>query len=175
MLKSVPNINLTKKSFHCAPKKWFDWTLYHSFTFTFNRGETKYFWGVVIFYMFLSVISGNWLEIFNSSIFVLLFPFFGKFDIFHGKVGAVRIRITQFATLTLAIMIWTSHTLSIPRILPQPFIVAFGISNKKLIETLTCTASEVENKMILMGHPISCCHAPVIRSFFIHCKMIISP
>jgi hypothetical protein len=37
------------------------------------------------------------------------------------------------------------------------------------------TASEVESKVILMGHPILCCHAPVIRSFFIHCKMIISP
>jgi hypothetical protein len=35
--------------------------------------------------------------------------------------------------------------------------------------------SEVESKVILMGHPISCCHAPVVRSFFIHCKMIISP
>ncbi len=35
--------------------------------------------------------------------------------------------------------------------------------------------SEVENKTIPMGHPISCCHAPVVRSFFIHCKMIISP
>ncbi len=35
--------------------------------------------------------------------------------------------------------------------------------------------SEVESKVILMGHPISCCHAPVVRSFFIHCKVIISP
>jgi hypothetical protein len=35
--------------------------------------------------------------------------------------------------------------------------------------------SEVETKTILMGHPTSCCHAPVVRSFFIHCKMIISP
>ncbi len=37
------------------------------------------------------------------------------------------------------------------------------------------TSSEVENKVILMGHPILCYHAPVVRSFFIHCKMIISP
>jgi hypothetical protein len=59
------------------------------------------------------------------------FLFFGKFDIFHGKVGAVRIGITQFTKLTLAIMIWTSHTLSIPRILPQPFIAVFGTSNIK--------------------------------------------
>ncbi len=36
-----------------------------------------------------------------------------------------------------------------------------------------CT-SEIKNKTILMGHPISCCHAPVVRSFFIHGKMIIS-
>jgi hypothetical protein len=35
--------------------------------------------------------------------------------------------------------------------------------------------SEVESKVILMGHPISCCHTPVVRSLFIHCKMIISP
>ncbi len=35
--------------------------------------------------------------------------------------------------------------------------------------------SEVESKVIMMGHPISCCHAPVVRSFFIHCKMIMSP
>jgi hypothetical protein len=35
--------------------------------------------------------------------------------------------------------------------------------------------SEVETKTILMGHPISCCHAPVVRSFFIHCKLMISP
>ncbi len=38
----------------------------------------------------------------------------------------------------------------------------------------SCT-SEVESKVILMGHPISCCHALVGRSFFIHCKVIISP
>jgi hypothetical protein len=60
-----------------------------------------------------------------------LFPFLGKFDIFHGKVGAVRIGITQIVKQTLAIIIWASHTLSIPRILTQPFIVSFGISNKK--------------------------------------------
>jgi hypothetical protein len=34
-------------------------------------------------------------------------------------------------------------------------------------------SSEVESKMILMGHPILCYHALVVRSFFIHCKMII--
>jgi hypothetical protein len=39
----------------------------------------------------------------------------------------------------------------------------------------TRITSEVESKVILMGHPISCCHALVVRSFFIHCKMIISP
>ncbi len=40
---------------------------------------------------------------------------------------------------------------------------------------LTLPPSEVESKTILMGHPISRCHAPVVRSFFFHCKMIISP
>ncbi len=43
-------------SFHCPSKNWFDGTLYHSFTFTFNRDETKYFWRVVIFYMFSLVV-----------------------------------------------------------------------------------------------------------------------
>ncbi len=68
--------------------------------------------------------------IFNSSIFIFWFPFFGKNNIFHGKVSAVRIGITQTAKLTLAITIWMSPTLSIPRILTQLFIVSFGISNK---------------------------------------------
>ncbi len=36
-------------------------------------------------------------------------------------------------------------------------------------------SSEVESKTILMGHPILCCHALVVRSFFFHCKVIISP
>ncbi len=36
-------------------------------------------------------------------------------------------------------------------------------------------SSEVESKTILMGHPILCCHAPVVRLFFFHCKVIISP
>ncbi len=39
----------------------------------------------------------------------------------------------------------------------------------------TYHTSEVESKTILMGHPISCCHALVVRSFFINCKVIISP
>jgi hypothetical protein len=47
----------------------------------------------------------------------------------------------------------------------------------KMLDGITCTtvpSSEVESKVILMGHPISCCHGQVVRSFFIHCKMIIS-
>jgi hypothetical protein len=27
-------------------------------------------------------------------------------------------------------------------------------------------SSEVQNKMIIMGHQISSCHVPVVRSFF---------
>ncbi len=46
---------------------------------------------------------------------------------------------------------------------------------KGIYSSLFKATSEVENKTILMGHPILCCHAPVVRSFFIHCKMIISP
>jgi hypothetical protein len=35
-------------------------------------------------------------------------------------------------------------------------------------------SSEVQNKMILMGHQISSCHAPVVGSFFIFQKIILS-
>ncbi len=34
--------------------------------------------------------------------------------------------------------------------------------------------SEVQNKMIFMGHQISSCHVLVVRSFFILCKMLLS-
>jgi hypothetical protein len=34
--------------------------------------------------------------------------------------------------------------------------------------------SEVQNKMIFMGHQISSCHVPVVRSFFIYFKIISS-
>ncbi len=37
-----------------------------------------------------------------------------------------------------------------------------------------CQTSEVQNKMIFMGHQISSCHVPVVRSFFILCKMLLS-
>ncbi len=44
MLKSIPNFILTKKScFHSTPKKWFDRTFYHSFTFTFKREKKQVF------------------------------------------------------------------------------------------------------------------------------------
>jgi hypothetical protein len=46
MLTSIPNFILTKKKpFHFTPKKWFYGTLYHSFTFSFNSQETKFFDG----------------------------------------------------------------------------------------------------------------------------------
>ncbi len=35
-------------------------------------------------------------------------------------------------------------------------------------------SSEVQNKMIFMGHEISSCHVPVVRSFFIYFKIISS-
>ncbi len=56
----------------------------------------------------------------------------------------------------------------------RTIITPFG-KNKYLRLLMGLKSSEVESKTILMGHPISCCHAPVVRSFFIHCKMIISP
>jgi hypothetical protein len=34
--------------------------------------------------------------------------------------------------------------------------------------------SEVQNKMIFMGHQILSCHVPVVRSFFILWKMLLS-
>ncbi len=34
--------------------------------------------------------------------------------------------------------------------------------------------SEVQNKMIIMGHQILSCHVPVVRSFFILEKMLLS-
>jgi hypothetical protein len=34
--------------------------------------------------------------------------------------------------------------------------------------------SQVQNKMIFMGHQISSCHVPVVRSFFIYFKIISS-
>ncbi len=38
----------------------------------------------------------------------------------------------------------------------------------------TFISSEVQNKMIFMGHQISSCHIPVVRSFFILWKMLLS-
>jgi hypothetical protein len=35
-------------------------------------------------------------------------------------------------------------------------------------------ASEVLTKMILMGHPVSSCHVPVVRSCFIFFRTILS-
>jgi hypothetical protein len=34
--------------------------------------------------------------------------------------------------------------------------------------------SEVQSKMLIMGHQISSCHVPVVRSFFILQKMLLS-
>jgi hypothetical protein len=45
----------------------------------------------------------------------------------------------------------------------------------KAKKALKDASPEVESKAILMGHPILCCHAPIVRSFFIHCKVIFSP
>jgi hypothetical protein len=56
--------------------------------------------------------------------------FFWPNYIVHGKVYAVWTGITQIMKLTLAITIRFSHTLSILRILTQPFVVSFSISNK---------------------------------------------
>ncbi len=39
---------------------------------------------------------------------------------------------------------------------------------------ITTNRSEVQNKMIFMGHQILSCHVPVVRSFFINFKIISS-
>ncbi len=44
--------------------------------------------------------------------------------------------------------------------------------NKREPPAKTREPSEVENKMILMGHQISSCHAPVVRSFKGNSKVI---
>jgi hypothetical protein len=50
-------------------------------------------------------------------------------------------------------------------------------SAKEYIEALSIAmhaTSEVQNKMIFIGHPKLSCHAPVVRSFFIYFKIIAS-
>jgi hypothetical protein len=44
-----------------------------------------------------------------------------------------------------------------------------------LKDSPTKAASEVQNKMILIGHQMLYCHAPVVKSFFIFWKILISP
>jgi hypothetical protein len=41
-------------------------------------------------------------------------------------------------------------------------------------EDIDVRTSEVQSKMIFMGHQISSCHVPVVRSFFIFWKMLLS-
>ncbi len=41
--------------------------------------------------------------------------------------------------------------------------------------TMLKTPSEVQNKMIFMGHQILSCHVPLVRSFFIYFKIISGP
>ncbi len=47
-----------------------------------------------------------------------------------------------------------------------------GYSDMQIQKMGRWKASEVENKMILMGHQISSCHAPVVRSFKGNSKVI---
>ncbi len=49
----------------------------------------------------------------------------------------------------------------------------FGLD--KLLDGLPKVfTSEVQSKMIFMGHQILSCHVPVVRSFFIMWKMLLS-
>ncbi len=59
---------------------------------------------------------------------------------------------------------WDTGSMS-GRMIYQPcqvFQVEVGLGDKYLL-----TTSEVQNKMMIMGHQISSCHVPVVRSFFI--------
>jgi hypothetical protein len=48
-------------------------------------------------------------------------------------------------------------------------MAAFTTQSQLLSATMAAemTASEVQSKMIIMGHQISSCHVPVVKSFFI--------
>jgi hypothetical protein len=41
------------------------------------------------------------------------------------------------------------------------------VGDKQVLDNTSRGASEVQSKMIFMGHQISSCHDPVVRSFFI--------
>jgi hypothetical protein len=43
-----------------------------------------------------------------------------------------------------------------------------------LLSASTIDSSEVQNEMIIMGHQILSCHVPVVRTFFILKKMLLS-
>jgi hypothetical protein len=43
-----------------------------------------------------------------------------------------------------------------------------------VVVVASTVTSEVQNKMIFMGHQITSCHVPVVRSFFISWKMLLS-
>ncbi len=51
---------------------------------------------------------------------------------------------------------------------------AQGNQQSTLFTSLEIPSSEVQNKMIFMGHQILSCHVPVVRSFFIYFKIISS-
>jgi hypothetical protein len=42
-----------------------------------------------------------------------------------------------------------------------------GLEFDCVCQSFDALSSEVQNKMIIMGHQISSCHVPVVRSFFI--------
>ena len=70
--------------------------------------------------------------------------------------------------------VWILHGASAIRLdLPSVFL-----SGKDLYDPvdsmIVCLSSEVEPKMIFMGHPISSCHVPVVRSFFILFETLVS-
>ncbi len=44
----------------------------------------------------------------------------------------------------------------------------------EVMRTTAEDSSEVQSKMIFMGHQIPSCHVPVVRSFFILWKMLLS-
>jgi hypothetical protein len=70
---------------------------------------------------------------------------------------------------------------TLPLPLPAPATAAAACLHSRLLLPLTSVASrrqpppsEVLTKMILMGHPVSSCHVPVVRSCFIFFQTILS-
>jgi hypothetical protein len=70
---------------------------------------------------------------------------------------------------------WFTLNTSMTMAATSPVDSVFGPESPKGYEVVSpLGASEVLTKMILMGHPVSSCHVPVVRSCFIFFQTILS-